>query len=378
MKIGIDKIAFYTPGFYIEQKELAEARMTDPNKFLIGLGQTRMSVMPSFEDPITMGAHAAQMILTNENKKNIDLIIFATESGVDHSKAGATFIHELLNLDQRAKAIEIKQACYGLTAGIQLAYGHLLRKPNSNVLIIGSDVARYGLNTGGEPTQGAGAVAVLMSQNPSILTLEPNTYEHTENIYDFWRPNYSEAAFVDGHYSNEKYQEFFLKTYQGYLKENHLTKKDFQAFCLHIPYTKIGLKALKSVLDETEDKHLFDQYQLAVTYNKQVGNIYTGSLYLSLISLLEKGNLKAGDRIGLFSYGSGAVGEFFSGMIVKGYENHLLEKQHESLLNQRQKLSIETYEKVFNQKETLKPNKNQVKYLYQGEREHKRVYEIIK
>ena len=50
-----------------------------------------------------------------------------------------------------------------------------------------------------------------------------------------------------------------------------------------------------------------------------MGNIYTGSLYLSLISLLETHKLSAGDNIGLFSYGSGSVGEFFSGKLVEGY-----------------------------------------------------------
>ena len=31
MKIGIDKIAFYTPGFYIEQKELFNRTRTNQN-----------------------------------------------------------------------------------------------------------------------------------------------------------------------------------------------------------------------------------------------------------------------------------------------------------------------------------------------------------
>ena len=35
-----------------------------------------------------------------------------------------------------------------------------------------------------------------------------------------------------------------------------------------------------------------DAYQDSVNYKRDVGNIYTGSLYLSLISLLEITNLK--------------------------------------------------------------------------------------
>jgi hydroxymethylglutaryl-CoA synthase len=58
-------------------------------------------------------------------------------------------------------------------------------------------------------------------------------------------------------------------------------------------------------------------------------------------------HLKAGDRIGLFSYGSGAVSEFFSGHLVDGYEKQLNKDTHMQLLDQRQKLSIEEYEAIF-------------------------------
>lgn len=58
------------------------------------------------------------------------------------------------------------------------------------------------------------------------------------------------------------------------------------------------------------------------TYGKEVGNIYTASLYMSLLSLLEVDQPKAGSLIGLFSYGSGAMAEFFTGRLVDGYENN--------------------------------------------------------
>ncbi len=52
--------------------------------------------------------------------------------------------------------------------------------------------------------------------------------------------------------------------------------------------------------------------------SQKVGNIYTGSLFLGLLSLLENSDsLKAGDKIALYSYGSGAVSEFFSVELVE-------------------------------------------------------------
>ena len=78
--------------------------------------------------------------------------------------------------------------------------------------------------------------------------------------------------------------------------------------------------------------------------------MYTGSLYLGLISLLENSTvLKAGDKLGLFSYGSGAVSQFFTGILQSGYEKHLLKDYHQALLLQRTKLTISAYEKMFNE-----------------------------
>ena len=85
--------------------------------------------------------------------------------------------------------------------------------------------------------------------------------------------------------------------------------------------------------------------------------IYTGSLYLSLISLLETRDLK-GDQtiglfsygsgsVGLFSYGSGSVGEFFSATLVDGFDKHLDIEGHKSLLNNRTEVSVEEYESFF-------------------------------
>ena len=102
----------------------------------------------------------------------------------------------------------------------------------------------------------------------------------------------------------------------------------------------------KSLPQEKKDllqKHL-DQ---SILYSQKVGNIYTGSLFLGLLSLLENtDSLKAGDKIALYSYGSGAVAEFFSGELVEGYEAYL-DKDRLNKLNQRTALSVADYEKVF-------------------------------
>lgn len=346
MNIGIDKMGFFVPAHYIEMSDLATARNIDPNKFKIGLGQDQMAFTTLSQDTVSLAANAAHLILDDADKEAIDLIILATESSTDHSKSGATTIHRLLGINPHVRAFDMKQACYAGTSALQLAKAHIALHPTKKALIVTSDISRYGLNSAGEPTQGAGSVAMIVSANPRLLVLENNETYFTDDIYDFWRPNYSDVALVDGKYSNDQYQRFFQEVYQTYLKETHRTLTDFKALCFHIPYTKIGLKALQTVADEETHPELFDMYRKSTIYNRRVGNIYTGSLFLSLQSLLEFGDLKSGDLIGLFSYGSGAVAEFFSAIVQPNYKDALI-VNHEALLDARMQLSIEDYESLY-------------------------------
>lgn len=73
---------------------------------------------------------------------------------------------------------------------------------------------------------------------------------------------------------------------------------------------------------------------------------------MSLLSLLELNtDIEAGSRIGLYSYGSGSVGEFFSGILQPHYRDALHTDQHAKLLSERREVSISEYEEMF--QETL-------------------------
>ena len=385
MKIGIDKIGFYIPSLYVDMTELAHARGVEPEKYTIGIGQSQMSVCPSSQDIVSMAANAARDILDKEDLETIDLVIVGTESGFDASKSAAVYVHSLLGIQPNARSVELKQACYAATAGLQMAKGHIALNPERKALVIATDIARYGLNTGGEVTQGAGAVAMLISANPRLMSLETESGYLTRDIMDFWRPAYSEYAMVDGQYSNEQYLAFFRDTWMSYKKKTAQTIEDIEAFCFHIPYTKMGLKALREVLPEaTEQKQdaLMERYQASTLYNRNVGNIYTGSLYLSLISLLEnQTDLKPGDRIGLYSYGSGAVAEFFTGVLEENYQNQLLPTKHQELFAKREQISVEDYERIFSEKlpedgseRIISTNNESSPIVLTGIKDHKRTY----
>ena len=361
MSVGIDKINFFTPNAYVDLKELAQKRGIDPNKFIIGIGQSQMAVQPKTQDTYTMAANAALPMLTKEELATIDLIIFGTESGHDASKSGAVIMQGMLEVQPYCRTFEAKQACYGGTCGVMTACDYVRQHPDRKALVFASDIARYGLNTSGEVTQGAGAIAMLITSNPSIVEITGQTVPYAQDIYDFWRPNYSDTAFVDGKFSNETYINFFNKTFSEFNQRFSTSLEDFKALCFHTPYTKMGLKALRTVLDQVEEEKqqaLLAHYEKSILYSRYVGNLYTGSLYLSLLSLLSLDDtIQENDILGLFSYGSGASGEFFTAKVVPGFKEHLPIKAMEHIFTHRQKLTVDEYETIFNQQWLTKEGK---------------------
>ena len=388
MTIGIDKIGFATSPYVLRLKDLAAARDTDPEKLSKGLLLKEQSVAPITEDIVTLAATAADDILTDEDKEAIDMVILATESGIDQSKAAAVFVHGLLDIQPFARSFEMKEACYAATAALDYAKLHVEKFPQSKVLVIASDIAKYGIGTPGEPTQGAGAVAMLISQNPRILSFNDDNVAQTRDVMDFWRPNYATTPFVNGIYSTQQYLDSLKTTWAEYQKRTGLALTDFAAVCFHLPYPKLALKGLKKILDKSVSEEKKDQLQYnfdqSILYSQRVGNIYTGSLFLGLLSLLEnRPQLKAGDRIALFSYGSGAVSEIFSANLVPGFEQ-LLDHKRMDKLDQRTVLSVADYERLFYEEVDLDSSGNQVfepatlqTYALTEIKEHQRTYQKV-
>ncbi|MCT4451447.1 hydroxymethylglutaryl-CoA synthase [Lactiplantibacillus plantarum] len=365
MKVGIDKLHFATSHLYVDMAELATARQAEPDKYLIGIGQSKMAVIPPSQDAVTLAANAAAPMLTATDIAAIDLLVVGTESGIDNSKASAIYVAKLLGLSQRVRTIEMKEACYAATAGVQLAQDHVRVHPDKKALVIGSDVARYGLNTPGEPTQGGGAVAMLISADPKVLALGTESSLLSEDVMDFWRPLYHTEALVDGKHSSNIYIDYFQDVFKNYLQTTQTSPDALTALVFHLPYTKMGLKALRSVLplvDAEKQAQWLTHFEHARQLNRQVGNLYTGSLYLSLLSqLLTDPQLQPGNRLGLFSYGSGAEGEFYTGVIQPDYQaglDHGLPQR----LARRRRVSVVEYETLFSHQLQWRADDQSVSY----------------
>jgi hydroxymethylglutaryl-CoA synthase len=387
MQIGIDAISFYTPAYYLDLKVLAAARGVDPDKYALGIGQERMAVTPPDEDPVTLAASAARRILARDGTRDIECLLFATETGVDQSKAAALFAHGLLDLPARCRAVELKQACYSATAALQLAAAWIAQNPGKRALILASDIARYELRSPGESTQGAGAIALLVSEAPRLLVLDPASGYVAEDVMDFWRPNYREEAIVDGPYSTRVYLHTLTLAWQQYAALSGLGYRDHDRFCYHLPFTRIAAKAQSRLARECGEAEPSADDLLRLTgdslsYNRITGNTYSASLYEGLASLLDTSVAPLdGLRAGFFSYGSGCMGEFFGGRIQPGYRDHLFAEDHRKMLEARTEVSIGQYEDLFN----LAIPKDGGEHLFaqyrtgpfrlSGISQHKRVYE---
>lgn len=388
-KVGIDTIAFYSSGYYLDLAQLAKERNIDADKYYVGLGQRKMAVASPDEDVVTLAANAGLQALKGVDKESIEMLMFATESGIDQSKAAGIFVHDLLNLPERCRVVELKQACYSGTIGLQLAVAFLRQFPKKKVLWIASDIARYGLGTPGESSQGCGAVAMILSAEPRILALESEYGVVTDNVMDFWRPNYSDEAFVEGKYSSKLYLTMLEKSWTQYRQLSQRDFKDHAYFCYHTPVPRLVEKAHQHLLKMTgtlpSASHSSEaDVNTALKYSRDVGNSYTASLYVALTALLDLVTADLADqRIGFYSYGSGCVAEYFSGVVQPGYRAMLNTVYHQHWLAERTELSYSEYEAFYTYSyprdgsRQEMPKKTKGHFRLAAMDSHKRIYEKV-
>lgn len=406
MKAGISSIAMYVPPLYLSHDDLADARGIDRDKFRIGLGSNNMAIVPPWDDPVTMAANAAEMAIeaAGIEKDEIGLLIVSTETGVDQSKPVASFVHGLLGIGHRARVYEIKHACYGGTVAIMNAIDWVKSQHHNGkkALVVTSDIAKYGLNTSGEPTQGAGAVALIISDQTEFVHFLPDLNAcFAKDVHDFWRPNGSAVPKVDGKYSIECYKEA-LDSCTRDLQDNLIRESggniyDFvDYFIYHLPFTKMAKKAhiqlLASLNPDMQEEELeaiynetySEKIEPALVGAQEVGNIYTGSVYMCLTGLLEgKGRELINKNIGVFSYGSGCGAEFLVAHVGKELIEQEKNFRFNEQLKRRKKITVDQYELLYGD-EAPAPSKEFAgysvkedpfsRYIYIGEKDFKRQY----
>lgn len=363
MPVGIEAMNFYAGSAAIDVRTIFEARDLDISRINNLMMEIKSVGLPC-EDVITNGVNAAKPIidsLSEDEKNRIELVITGSESGIDFGKSASTYIHDYLGLSNKCRLFEIKQACYGGTAALQMA-AYFVSSPvnkGAKALVISSDIARAAARkTYAEPTQAIGASALLISENPKIMELDfgANGYCGFE-VMDTCRPQPNIEA-GDSDLSLLSYLDCLKNSFQNYcekVKDVDL-KTTFDYLAFHTPFAGMVRGAHRKLMSDvcrasrSEIEADFQRrVQPSLSYCVKVGNVYSATLYLALCGIIDHEKLDTPKRVGMFAYGSGCSSEFFSGVITSNSQKLLGKMKIGEMLSKRYKLNMEEYDNICDQ-----------------------------
>ncbi|KAG4930330.1 hypothetical protein AAZX31_17G128200 [Glycine max] len=369
--VGILAIDIYFPPTCIQQELLEAHDGASKGKYTIGLGQDCMAFCTEVEDVISMSLTVVSSLLEKYaiDPKQIGRLEVGSETVIDKSKSIKTFIMQIFekygNTD--IEGVDSTNACYGGTAALFNCVNWVESSSwdGRYGLVVCTDSAVYAEGPA-RPTGGAAAVAMLIGPDAPISFESKLRGSHMAHAYDFYKPNLaSEYPVVDGKLSQTCYLMALDSCY------NHLSHKyekqegkqfsisDAEYFVFHSPYNKLVQKSFArlvfndflknaSFVDEAAKEKLepfatlsgdesyqsrdlekasqqvakpqYDaKVQPTTLIPKQVGNMYTASLYAAFISLIHnKHSTLDGKRVILFSYGSGLTSTMFSLLLREG------------------------------------------------------------
>ena len=366
---GIEDVSFYGGSACLDVNQLAENRGLDRERFDNLLMKEKAVALP-FEDPVSFAINAARPLLSRlspEDKGRIEMLVTCTESGVDFGKSISTYVHDALGLGRNCRLFEVKNACYSGTAGFSAAINFVLSQvsPGAKGLVVTTDMAKFSVAEGGdalsedwsfaEPSGGAGAVAILVGENPKIFSVDvgANGYYGFE-VMDTCRPiPDSEAGNAD--LSLMSYLDCCESAYREYESRvasvSYTDTFDFLSF--HTPFGGMVKGAHRTMMrrfahakGERIEQDFQDRVAPGLSLCGRVGNIMGGSIFLNLLGTIEQGRVTGPSRIGCFSYGSGCCSEFYSGVIDKGSQDYVRSLKVSQALNERHELSFAEYEEL--------------------------------
>lgn len=370
--VGIIAMEIYFPSQYVDQAELEQFDGVSAGKYTVGLGQTRMGFCSDREDINSLCLTVVQRLMERNSLSydSVGRLEVGTETIIDKSKSVKTVLMQLFeesgNTD--VEGIDTTNACYGGTAALFNAVNWVESSSwdGRYALVVAGDIAVYATG-GARPTGGAGAIAMLVGPNAPLCFDRGLRGTHMQHAYDFYKPDMvSEYPVVDGKLSIECYLSALDRCYTVYRNKIHaqwqreglekrFSLEDFGYMVFHSPYCKLvqksfarlllndflshpdpntesgtfsGLEAFREVkpeetyFDRDVEKafmkasaELFGQKtQASLLVSSQNGNMYTPSVYGCLASVLAQHTAQqlAGQRIGLFSYGSGFAATLYS------------------------------------------------------------------
>jgi polyketide biosynthesis 3-hydroxy-3-methylglutaryl-CoA synthase-like enzyme PksG len=305
--------------------------------------------------------------MSQEDRDRIELVISCTESAFDFGKSMSTYFHKLLGLNRNCRLFELKNACYSGVAGLQMAVNFMLSQtsPGAKALVIATDITRFVTVEGGdalsedwsffEPSGGAGAVAMIVSDTPYVFQIDAgaNGYYGYE-VMDTCRPVVDSEA-GDADLSLLSYLDCCEGSFLEYRKrvDGADFATTFSYLAMHTPFggmVKGAHRDMMRKMVKANPKEIEADFQRRVmpglAYCMRVGNIMGATTFLSLVSTIAKGDFDTPQRIGCFSYGSGCCSEFFSGIVTKDAQDRVRALRIDDQLNRRYELSMEEYDNL--------------------------------
>ncbi|MDC0105555.1 hydroxymethylglutaryl-CoA synthase [Bacteroidia bacterium] len=396
---GIHDIAFKAPSLYLPIEDLAIARNLDPAKLIHGLGLKKMSVCDVDEDVITIAASSViQLLEQNPELKpdKIGRIYVGTESSIDGSKPIGTYVHELVRQYYERRGIDtigishvdvvdMTFACIGAVDAMHNSLYYLYANPDKVAIVVAADIANYDLDSPGEYTQGAGAAAVLLSKNPSLISLSDKWGISVKNEHDFFKPIrhkkvdgelleiHDEKPIFDGQLSNSVYQNRITEAWEHFRTEELIGNYDQLIF--HLPYAYHGRRIIAPILQQElknentfntlcseqnidpEDEQITRLFSKTEFYKKwvkvavaegdklssEMGNLYTASLFLSLVSYCLSDSVQTDNELLFFAYGSGSKAKVFEGKIQAQYRTKIKSWHIDKNLADRVRITFNEY-----------------------------------
>jgi hydroxymethylglutaryl-CoA synthase len=356
-KYGIEKIRVYPTALELDLEELAVARQYDLEHMRKELMVKTRGVNPPWEDTVTMAVNAAKPMLTAEDLQSIGLLIIGTETSLDNEKSVSSWVLQHLGLPSSCRHFEVKIACYSGTAALKMAVSWLssgMARKGQKALIISTDESLNSIHRPWEYVCGGGSVAMLISDQPEFLVLETEKFGlYAHEVADVIRPlPWLETG--NSEHSLYSYMEALSATYEDY-ELNCGTMdydKDFKYHIYHVPFSGISFRAHKQLLrmgsdptNEEIDESFKNKVLPSLNFSKRIGGTYGGSIFIALLSTISHvDDLKADDRISVFSYGSGSCAEFYTVKVTPKSKEIALGTGLMKLINNRFKINVKQYE----------------------------------
>jgi hydroxymethylglutaryl-CoA synthase len=361
--VGIEKIGVYPCSLAVPMTALCNARGRDPVDIVGAMMIDERALNPLWEDPVTMAVNAANSILTDEDRSRVELLIVASESSVDYEKPLSTWVQRYAGLGQNCRNFEIKHACYGGTAGLQMASSWLASglAQGAKALLVATDQSREHIGKPWEFVLGAGSAALLLSNEPSMFELQLGRNGFwTHEISDLIRPTgrietgNSETSLVSYIEALEGAFEHFVSR----VPEAKNYDKYFQRHIYHMPFGGMAWRAHKTLLrlsKEISTKEAWANFErkglASLQYARRMGSTYSASTFIGLLGLIDgASDLAPSEMVSMFSYGSGCCAEFYCGKTQTGARAASALAGLRPKLDARRVTNVREYEALENQR----------------------------